>query len=92
MYPIFVLLIEISLKSLSWRTRDKKQENSGECFTFDSGKTLINCILIKSFPQSLAQQNQISLALLCSNWAVLYKLLKWQEINHSYLKRQITAI
>ena len=52
------------------------------------GKTLINCILIKSYPLSIKQQNENCLGLFCSNLATLYELLKWQGINHSYLKQQ----
>ena len=34
----------------------EKQENRIECFTLGSGKTLINCILIKSSLQSLTHK------------------------------------
>ena len=58
-----------------------------ECFILNLGKTLINCILIKSSPQSLTKQNQDSLERLCCDLVVLYELLKWQGINHSYLRK-----
>ena len=58
-----------------------------EYFILNLGKTLINCILIKSSPQSLRKQNQGSLERLCSDLVVLYELLKWQGINHSYLRK-----
>ena len=38
--------------------KEKKQENSSECFPLSLGETLINCILIKSSPQPPKQQNQ----------------------------------
>ena len=65
---------------------------SSECFTLGLGKTLINCILIKSSPQYLTKQNQDSLERLCSDLVVLYKLLKWQGIDHSYFEETTWVI
>ena len=47
----------------------------------------MNCILIKSYPLPIKQQNENSLGLFCSNLAILYELLKWQGVNPSYLRQ-----
>ena len=61
--------------------------DSSECFILGLGKTLMNSILIKSSPQSLTEQNQDCLERSGSHIVVLYELLKWQGINHSYLRK-----
>ena len=58
-------------ESISWGKRDKKQENSIECFSYSLWKTIIPCIVIKSSPQSLTQQNQKFLEPFCSNEAFI---------------------
>ena len=43
--------------------------------------------LIKSSPKCLGQQNQNSLQLFCNNLAISYDWIKWEGIDHTYLKR-----
>ena len=56
--------------------REKKLENSSECYNLGLPKTLINSILLSSPTKSLTQQNQNSLKLFCSNLAISRELLK----------------
>ena len=58
-------------ESISWGKRDKKQENSIECFSYSLWKTVIHFIVVKSSPQSLTQQNQKFLEPFCSNEAFI---------------------
>ena len=53
-----------------WRKRKKKQQNSNECFACGLEKIQIPCILIKSVPQCLTQQNLNSPELFCCNWVI----------------------
>ena len=64
-------------ESISWCKREKKQENSSECFTYGLEKTLIYFTSSPKSPQ------------FCSNLAILYELLKVQRINYNFLRKLI---
>ena len=75
---------------MSWCKREKKRKNYSVIHGL--GKILIYSSLIKFSPKTLTQQNYNSLELFCSHLATSCELLKWQGINHSYLKKLLQCL